>query len=64
MEMEQLKAQLQSQLQKEKYQFELEIEGMRQASNLERNAYDNLPTKEMGMKLMNEENAEQTQTEQ
>ena len=64
MEMEQLKAQLQSQLQKEKYQFELEIEGIRQASNLERNAYDNLPTKEMGMKLMNEENAEQAQTEQ
>lgn len=63
MEMEKLKAQLQSQLQKEKYEFELELEGIRQTSNLERNAMDNLPTKELGMKLANE-NTQEPQTEQ
>lgn len=54
MEMEKLKSELQSKLQKEKYEYELEIEGIRQASNLERNAMDNLPTKELGMKVIEE----------
>lgn len=52
MQMEKMKAELASKLQKEKYEYELEIEGIRQASNIERNAMDNLPTKEMGVKMM------------
>jgi hypothetical protein len=52
--MEQMKAELASKLQKEKYEYELEIEGIRQASNIERNAMDNLPTKEMGMKMIDQ----------
>ena len=51
-QMEKMKAELASKLQKEKYEYELEIEGIRQASNIERNAMDNLPTKEMGVKMM------------
>ena len=54
MKMEQMKAELASKLQKEKYEYELEIEGIRQASNIERNAMDNLPTKEMGMKMIDQ----------
>ena len=54
MQMEKMKAELASKLQKEKYEYELEIEGIRQASNIERNAMDNLPTKEMGVKMMDQ----------
>ena len=52
MEMEKLKSELESKLQDEKYKYELQIEEIRQASNLERNAMDNLPTKELGMKVI------------
>ncbi len=58
MEMEKLKNQLASQLQKEKYKYELEIEEIRQASKLEQNAYNNLPTKEMGMKVIDQPGVE------
>ena len=58
MKMEQMKSELASKLQKEKYEYELEIEGIRQASNLERNAMDNLPTKEMGMKMIDQPGVE------
>jgi len=57
MEMEKLKAQLEGDLQKQKYEFEMEIEQMKQGVKLETNAIDNLPTKEMGMQLMNQEGA-------
>jgi hypothetical protein len=59
MKMEQVKSELASKLQKEKYEYELEIEGIRQASNIERNAMDNLPTKEMGMKMIDDPGSEQ-----
>ena len=52
--MEKLKAQLQSQLQDQKYKYEIQIEELKQASQLERNAMDNLPTKELGMKVIEE----------
>ena len=58
MEMEKLKNQLASQLQKEKYKYELEIEEIRQASKLEQNAINNLPTKEMGMKIIDQPGVE------
>ena len=54
MEMEKLKAQLQGQLQDQKYKYEIQIEELKQASQLERNAMDNLPTKELGMKVIEE----------
>ena len=55
MEMEKLKAELQSQLQKEKYQFELELAGMREQGSSERSLMDNLPTKEAFMAGMQEQ---------
>ena len=59
MQMEKLKAELQSELQKQKYQFELELAGLREAGSAERNLMDNLPTKEAFM-----EGAKQAQNEQ
>ena len=58
MEMEKLKAELQSKLQQEKYKFEIQIEEMKQASNLEQNAINNLPTKEIGMKMIEQPGTE------
>lgn len=58
MEMEKLKAQLQSQLQKEKYEYEIKITEMQEASKLEQNAYNNLPTKELGMKIIDQPGTE------
>jgi hypothetical protein len=55
MEMEKLKAQLDSDLQKQKYEFEMEIEQMKQGVKLETNAMDNLPTKEMGMQMIDQQ---------
>ena len=46
MEMEKLKAELQSKLQKEKYEFEMQLAGIKEDSAVERNLMDNLPTKE------------------
>tara|TARA_Y100001937_G_scaffold21931_1_gene31011 strand:- start:7502 stop:9784 length:2283 start_codon:yes stop_codon:yes gene_type:complete len=54
MEMKRLEAQLEAQLLKQKYEYELEIEKMKQGVKLETNAMDNLPTKEIGMQLANE----------
>lgn len=59
MQMEKLKAELQSELQKQKYQFELELAGLREAGSAERNLMDNLPTKEAFM-----EGAKQAQNEE
>ena len=52
--MKRLEAQLEAQLLKQKYEYELEIEKMKQGVKLETNAMDNLPTKEIGMQLANE----------
>lgn len=52
MEMEKLKNELESRLLKQKYEYEMEIEKMKQGVKLETSAYDNLPTKEMGMEMM------------
>ena len=59
MQMEKLKAELQSELQKQKYQFELELAGLREQGSAERNLMDNLPTKEAFM-----EGAKQAQNEE
>jgi hypothetical protein len=46
MEMEKLKSELQSKLQREKYEFEMQLAGIKEDSAVERNLMDNLPTKE------------------
>lgn len=54
-EIEKAKAQFQGELQKQKYEFEMELEKIRAGVKLETSAYDNLPTKEMGMEVMRQE---------
>lgn len=46
MEMEKLKSELQSKLQREKYEFEMQLAGIKEDGAVERNLMDNLPTKE------------------
>ena len=58
MEMEKLKNQLDSELLKQKYEYELEIEKLKSGVKLETNAIDNLPTKEMGMEMMQQSGQE------
>lgn len=58
MEMEKLKNQLDSELLKQKYEYELEIEKLKSGVKLETNAIDNLPTKEVGMEMMQQSGQE------
>ena len=54
-EMEKLKHQLDLEIQKAKHEHELQIEELKAGTKLEASAYDNLPTKEAGMQMMQDE---------